>query len=91
MTNNYNSNGRSSQPKASFGRWLLTCSIMLGSMLLSVNVNAQVTVTNPTTGAPMTVPFIIGASPDSAVEVKLKSGGSGTAGSKERVYWYIQQ
>jgi len=54
-------------------------------------VSGLVTVDNPTTGQPMTVPFIIGATKDSPVEVTLKSGGSGVAGNKERVYWYIQQ
>jgi hypothetical protein len=39
----------------------------------------------------MTVPFIIGASKESPVEVTLKSGSSGVAGNKERVYWYIEQ
>jgi type IV pilus assembly protein PilY1 len=54
-------------------------------------VSGKVTVANPTTGQPMTVPFIIGASPESPVEVTLKTGSSGMAGSRERVYWYIQQ
>jgi type IV pilus assembly protein PilY1 len=54
-------------------------------------VSGLVTVENPTTGQPMTVPFIIGASKDSPVEVTLKSGSSGVAGNKERVYWYIEQ
>lgn len=54
-------------------------------------VSGKVTVDNPTTGQPMTVPFIIGASPESPVEVTLKTGSSGMAGSRERVYWYIQQ
>jgi type IV pilus assembly protein PilY1 len=54
-------------------------------------VSGLVTVENPTTGNPMTVPFIIGASKDSPVEVTLKSGSSGVAGNKERVYWYIEQ
>lgn len=54
-------------------------------------VSGMVTVTNPATGQPMTVPFIIGASPESPVEVKLKTSGSGVTGNKERVYWYIQK
>lgn len=54
-------------------------------------VSGMVTVTNPVTGQPMTVPFIIGASPESPVEVKLKTSGSGVTGNKERVYWYIQK
>lgn len=54
-------------------------------------VSGLVTVTNPVTGQPMTVPFIIGASPDSPVEVTLKTSGSGVTGNKERVYWYIQK
>lgn len=54
-------------------------------------VSGLVTVTNPTTGQPMTVPFIIGASPDSPVEVELKTSGSGVTGNKERIYWYIQK
>jgi type IV pilus assembly protein PilY1 len=54
-------------------------------------VSGLVTVENPNTGEPMTVPFIIGANPDSPVEVTLKSGSSGSAGNKERVYWYIEQ
>jgi type IV pilus assembly protein PilY1 len=54
-------------------------------------VSGMVTVTNPTTGQPMTVPFIIGAAPESPVEVKLKTSGSGVTGNKERVYWYIQK
>lgn len=54
-------------------------------------VSGMVTVTNPVTGQPMTVPFIIGASPLSPVEVKLKNSGSGVTGNKERVYWYIQK
>jgi type IV pilus assembly protein PilY1 len=54
-------------------------------------VSGLVTVKNPTDGSPMTVPFIIGASKESPVEVTLKSGSSGVAGNKERVYWYIEQ
>ncbi len=54
-------------------------------------VAGMVTVINPVTGQPMTVPFIIGASPESPVEVKLKTSGSGVTGNKERVYWYIQK
>lgn len=54
-------------------------------------VSGKVTVANPVTGEPMTVPFIIGASPESPVEVTLKTGGSGVAGSRERVYWYLEQ
>ncbi len=54
-------------------------------------VSGMVTVTNPATGQPMTVPFIIGASPTSPVEVTLKTGTSGAAGNKERVYWYIER
>lgn len=54
-------------------------------------VSGMVTVTNPVTGQPMTVPFIIGASPESPVEVKLKTSASGVTGNKERVYWYIQK
>ena len=54
-------------------------------------VSGLVTVTNPVTGQPMTVPFIIGSSPSSSVEVKLKTSGSGVTGNKERVYWYIQK
>lgn len=54
-------------------------------------VSGMVTVTNPTTGQPMTVPFIMGSNPDSPLEVDLKTGGTGMVGNKERVYWYIQQ
>lgn len=54
-------------------------------------VSGEVTVNNPTTNQPMTVPFIIGASPESPVEVTLKTGSSGVTGNKERVYWYIQK
>lgn len=54
-------------------------------------VSGMVTVENPTTGGPMTVPFIVGANPESPLEVTLKTGLSGVAGNKERVYWYIQQ
>lgn len=54
-------------------------------------VSGMVTVSNPTTGEPMTVPFIMGSSPDSPLEVDLKTGGAGAAGNKERVYWYIEQ
>lgn len=54
-------------------------------------VSGMVTVTNPATGQPMTVPFIIVANPESPVEVKLKTSGSGVTGNKERVYWYIQK
>ncbi len=54
-------------------------------------VSGMVTVTNPVTNQPMTVPFIIGASPESPVQVKLKTAGSGVTGNKERVYWYIQK
>lgn len=54
-------------------------------------VSGLVTVTNPVTGQPMTVPFIIGASKKSPVEVELKTSSGGVTGSKERVYWYIQK
>lgn len=54
-------------------------------------VSGLVTVINPVTNQPMTVPFIIGASPESPVEVKLKTSGSGVTGNKERVFWYIQK
>ncbi len=62
-----------------------------GGGLAPSPVSGLVTVTNPTTGGPMTVPFIIGANPDSPVEAKLKLSGSGTLANKQRVYWYIQQ
>jgi type IV pilus assembly protein PilY1 len=65
--------------------------VISGGGLPPSPVSGLVTVTNPITGQPMTVPFIIGASGDSPVEVTLKTGSSGTAGNKERVYWYIQQ
>lgn len=39
----------------------------------------------------ITVPFIIGARPESPLEVKLKSGASAGTNSKERVYWYIRK
>lgn len=54
-------------------------------------VSGMVTVTNPSTGQPMTVPFIIGADAKSPLEGKLKTGSTGVAGSRERVYWYIEQ
>ncbi len=41
-----------------------------------------------------TVPFVIGASPNSPLETSLPSGGGGGSTSttpKSRVYWYIQQ
>lgn len=42
----------------------------------------------------LTVPFVIGANPDSPLETTLPSGGGGGAAvntPKSRVYWYIQQ
>jgi type IV pilus assembly protein PilY1 len=45
------------------------------------------------TGEPVTVPFVIGASPTSGLETKKGGGGSSTTINqpKRRVYWYIQQ
>lgn len=54
-------------------------------------VSGLVTVTNPTTGVPMTVPFIIGANPNSPNEGDKRDGSSGSSGNKVRVYWYIEQ
>ncbi|MDP2419569.1 MAG: PilC/PilY family type IV pilus protein [Hydrogenophaga sp.] len=53
-------------------------------------VAGLVTVDKPG-GGQMTVPFIIGATPDSPLEVKLKDKSSTASGNKERIYWYIQK
>jgi type IV pilus assembly protein PilY1 len=53
-------------------------------------VAGLVTVDKPG-GGQMTVPFIIGATPDSPLEVKLKDKSSTASGNKERIYWFIQK
>lgn len=54
-------------------------------------VAGLVTVPKPDGTGVMTVPFIIGATPDSPLEVKLKDKSSSASGNKERIYWYIQK
>ncbi|HYD76854.1 pilus assembly protein [Ramlibacter sp.] len=49
-------------------------------------VAGQVTLDNG-----QTVPFCIGCSPDSPLEVVQKSGGGGSTRPKSRLYWYIQK
>lgn len=49
-------------------------------------VAGQVTLDNG-----QTVPFCIGCSPDSPLEVVQKSGGGGSSRPKSRLYWYIQK
>jgi type IV pilus assembly protein PilY1 len=53
-------------------------------------VAGMVTVPKPD-GGQMTVPFIIGAKPDSPLEVKLKNSSSTSSTNKERIYWYTQK
>ncbi|MDP2092342.1 MAG: PilC/PilY family type IV pilus protein [Hydrogenophaga sp.] len=53
-------------------------------------VAGLVTVDKPGGGV-MTVPFIIGATKDSPLEVKLKDKSSSSSKNKERIYWYIQK
>ena len=54
-------------------------------------VAGLVTLPKPYGTGVMTVPFIIGATPDSPLEVKLKDKSSSANGNKERIYWYIQK
>lgn len=54
-------------------------------------VAGMVTLPKPDGTGVMTVPFIIGATPDSPLEVKLKDKSSTSSGNKERIYWYIQK
>lgn len=49
-------------------------------------VAGQVTLDNG-----QTVPFCIGCSPDSPLEVVQKSGGSTTSRPKSRLYWYLKK
>jgi type IV pilus assembly protein PilY1 len=51
----------------------------------------MVTVTNPNTGADMTLPFVIGANPDSALEGKAPLPLKSLPNIKSRAYWYLQQ
>lgn len=64
--------------------------ILSGGGLPPSPVSGLVTVPKPG-GGDMTVPFIIGAVPDSPLEVKLKTGSASTNTNKERVYWYQQR
>ena len=65
--------------------------VITGGGLPPSPVAGMVTVTNPNTGANMTVPFVIGANPDSALEGKSPSAIATLPNVKSRAYWYLQQ
>lgn len=54
-------------------------------------IAGQVTITHPTTGQKITLPFILGASPDSPLEVKTPDPIATSANNIIRAYWYLQQ
>lgn len=54
-------------------------------------VAGMVTVAHPTTGQNITVPFVIGSSPDSPLEGASPSPIVTPAHYKSRAYWYLQQ
>lgn len=64
--------------------------VISGGGLPPSPVSGLVTLPKPG-GGDMTVPFIIGAVPDSPLEVKLKTGSVTANTNKERVYWYQQR
>lgn len=65
--------------------------VITGGGLPPSPVAGMVTVTNPNTGADMTIPFVIGANPDSPLEGKSPVPAMAAAYVKSRAYWYLQQ
>jgi len=54
-------------------------------------VAGLVTVVHPTTGQNITVPFVIGSSPDSPLEGASPQAIATPSSAKTRAYWYLQQ
>ena len=54
-------------------------------------VAGMVAVVNPSTGENITVPFIIGADPNSPLEAGSPKAMATTTNFKTRAYWYLQQ
>lgn len=54
-------------------------------------VAGMVTVVNPSTGQNITVPFVIGANPDSPLEGASPEAIASPSSFKTRAYWYLQQ
>ncbi|MDE2389064.1 MAG: pilus assembly protein PilY, partial [Betaproteobacteria bacterium] len=54
-------------------------------------VAGLVTVVHPITGQSITVPFVIGSSPDSSLEGTSPRAIATPSSAKTRAYWYLQQ
>ena len=66
-------------------------SIVAGGGLSPSPVAGMVTVTDPHTGGNITVPFVIGANPDSPLEGISPQPAATASSFKTRAYWYLQQ
>ncbi|MDC8445334.1 MAG: pilus assembly protein PilY [Nitrosomonas sp.] len=64
--------------------------IITGGGLPPSPVAGMVTVTNPVSGDNITVPFVIGANPDSPLEGTSPKPAATPANIKTRAYWYLQ-
>ncbi|PTN12087.1 type IV pilus assembly protein PilY1 [Nitrosomonas aestuarii] len=65
--------------------------VITGGGLPPSPVAGMVTVVHPATGGNITVPFIIGANPDSPLEGASPKAAATPASVKRRAYWYLQQ
>ena len=65
--------------------------VITGGGLPPSPVAGMVTVLNPKTGQNITVPFVIGANPDSPLEGRSPRPAATSANFKTRAYWYLQQ